>query len=117
VFLSRVRHDGVVASCTDACRTWASFTLAILPGHDDRRSEKTRRLIEKALARSPVDQPCEFDWSAFSYLRQVPQRSQVRSPDQSKSGGRLASYIRPKHLNDLATVHVRLTFEHPVPGP
>jgi CRISPR-associated protein Csb2 len=31
--------------------------------------------------------------------------------------GRLAGYVRPKHLEGLTAVHVRLTFECAVAGP
>lgn len=117
VFLSRVRHDSVISSYTGACRAWASFTPVILPGHDDRKPEKTRKLIERALAQSGVDQPCEFDWSPFSYFAKSYSAHKYVRDDRASNGRRQAGYIRPDHLIDLTTVHLQLTFEHPVPGP
>lgn len=117
VFLSRVRHDGVIASYTGASRTWASFTPAILPGHDDRRPEKTRKLIDKALAQSGIEQRCEFEWSALSYFAKSYSAHKYIRDDQVKNGKRQAGYIRPDHPLDLTTVHLQLRFEESVPGP
>jgi len=117
VFLSRVHYDGVISSYTAAVRTWASFTPVILPGHDDRKPEKTGKLIEKALAQSGVNQRCEFEWSAFSHFTQSYTAHKYVRDNHAKNGKRQAGYIRPDHLIDLTTVHLRLTFEAPVPGP
>lgn len=98
-------------------RTWASTTPVILPGHDDHKPEKTRKLIEKALAQSGIDQPCEFEWSAFSHFRKMLGAHKYVRDDQAKDGKRRINYIRPDHLLDQTAVHLRLTFTHPIPGP
>ncbi|MBI2481204.1 MAG: hypothetical protein HYV60_21960 [Planctomycetia bacterium] len=76
------RKDGVRDAYLQSSRVWASVTPVILPGHDDHKPAKTHKLIEKALAQSGIEQPCEFEWSAFSHcvqpLPQDAQGSQVR---------------------------------------
>ncbi|MBI2481205.1 MAG: hypothetical protein HYV60_21965 [Planctomycetia bacterium] len=37
--------------------------------------------------------------------------------ESAKDGKRRINYIRPDHLLDQTAVHLRLTFEHEVPGP
>jgi CRISPR-associated protein Csb2 len=66
--LIRVLHDKVAACYTTPTNTWASVTPVILPGHDDHKPNKTRKLIESALQQSGIDQPCEFEWSPFSHF-------------------------------------------------
>jgi CRISPR-associated protein Csb2 len=103
--------DGVTRRYVAAATIWHSFTPVILPGHDDHKAEKTRKLIEKALVQSGIDQPCEFEWSAFSHFAKS---YSAHKYDKSK---RLTGYVRPDHLLDLTAVHLRLKFDHPVPGP
>jgi len=43
--LVRVLHDNVASHYTPAATQWASVTPVILPGHDDHKPAKTRRLI------------------------------------------------------------------------
>jgi CRISPR-associated protein Csb2 len=117
VFLSRVRRDGVTDCYTSPCRTWASFTPAILPGHDDRKPEKTEKLIRKALAQSGIDQPCEFEWSPFSHFARSYSAHRYVRDVAARDGRRPVGYIRPGHLVDLSAIHLRVTFGHPVPGP
>lgn len=117
VFLSRVRHDGVIDRYSRPARTWASFTPVILPGHHDRKLEKAQKLIRKALAQSGIDQPCEFEWSAFSRFAQSYSAHKYVRDEEAKDGKRPVGYIRPKHLLELTAVHLRLTFQHDVPGP
>jgi CRISPR-associated protein Csb2 len=114
VFLSHVRYDGVIDCYTRSCRTWASFTPVILPGHDDRKAEKTEKLIRKALVQSGIDQPCEFEWSAFSHFAKA---YSAHRYVEEKDGRRQVGYLRPGHLLELSAVHLHLTFERPVPGP
>ncbi len=117
VFLSRVRHDGVIDCYTRSCRTWASFTPVILPGHDDRKADKTERLIRKTLAQSGIDQPCEFEWSAFSHFPKSYSAHKYVRDEHVKDGRRAVGYIRPSHLLELSAVHLRLTFASPAAGP
>ena len=119
VFLHRTYNDNVASFYTQSdsdhqgYNRWASVTPVILPGYDDRRPEKTRKLIAKALAQSDLDQPCEFDWSTFSYF---PKMLPVCKPDNQ---GRQRGYIRPSYLLNQTAVHLTLRFNAnaKIPGP
>ncbi|MCU0916243.1 MAG: type I-U CRISPR-associated protein Csb2 [Planctomycetes bacterium] len=108
-----LKGDTVSHSYTAPAHTWHSFTPVILPGHDDHKPEKTRKLIEKALAQSGVDQPCEFEWSAFS---RFPKSLSAHKYDRDR---RPTGYIRPDHLLSQTAVHLTLRFKDglKVPGP
>jgi CRISPR-associated protein Csb2 len=112
--LVRLYYDRkVVPHYTNAANAWASVTPVILPGHDDHKPNKTRKLIERALAQSGIEQPCEFEWSALS---RFPKSLSAHKYDKHK---RPSGYIRPDHLQSLTAVHLRLRFDHDVnvPGP
>lgn len=116
VRLERVRggtKDGVRDKYTQESNSWASFTPVILPGHDDHKPEKTRKLIEKALQQSGIEQPCEFEWHAFSHFRKA---LGAHKYDREK---RPIGYIRPNHLLAHTAVHLKLRFNDgvKVPGP
>jgi CRISPR-associated protein Csb2 len=119
VFLHRTHNDNVASFYTqsDSDRLgynhWASVTPVILPGYDDRKPEKTRKLIEKAFAQSDVAQPCEFDWSAFSYFPKM--LPAYRYDNQRSQRG----HIRPSYLLNQTAVHLTLRFNANVriPGP
>lgn len=108
-----VRQDDIALFYTRPANTWASVTPVILPGHDDHKPEKTRKLIEKALAQSGVEQPCEFEWSAFS---RFPKSFSAHKCDKN---GKPAGYFRPSHLLNQTAVHLTLRFKDAVqvPGP
>lgn len=114
-----VRNDKIARFYTQPACVWHSFTPIILPGHDDHKPDKTRRLIAKALAQSGVDQPCEFEWSAFSRF------AKAFSAHKYGKDGQLQGYIRPDHLQTQTAVHLTIRFhdgsekKHPVsiPGP
>jgi len=107
------RHDNIARRYTQPANVWASVTPVILPGHDDRKPDKTRKLIEKALAQSGIDQPCEFEWSAFS---RFPKSLSAHKYDRQN---RPAGYIRPDHLLTQTAVHLTVRFNEgvEVPGP
>ncbi|HUT57609.1 MAG TPA: type I-U CRISPR-associated protein Csb2, partial [Phycisphaerae bacterium] len=111
--LIRVRRDNVASFYTQPTTSWASVTPVILPGHDDHKPDKTRKLIEKALRQSCIDQPCEFEWSAFS---QFPKSLSAHKYDRNK---RPTGYLRPDHLLSQTAVHLKLRFKDnlKVPGP
>ncbi len=111
------RKDGVRDGYLRESATWASVTPVILPGHDDHKPEKTRSLIRKALQQSGVEQPCEFEWSAFSQFRKMLPAHKYRKDPNDPSKKILINYVRPDHLLDQTAVHLRLKFEHEVPGP
>jgi CRISPR-associated protein Csb2 len=111
--LVRVRGDRFARFYTEASNTWASVTPVILPGHDDHKPEKTRKLIEKALAQIGIKERCEFEWSALS---QFPKSLSSHKYDRNR---RPTSYIRPNHLLTQTAVHLKLRFSDAikVPGP
>lgn len=111
--LSRVRGDRVARRYTAASSRWASVTPVILPGHDDHKPGKTRKLIVRALEQSGVEQSCEFEWGAFS---QFAKSLSAHKYDRDK---RLTGYIRPDHLLTQTAVHLNLRFKDGsnVPGP
>lgn len=90
---------------------WQTVTPVILDGHNDKKPEKTIKLIQTALARAGIETPCEFTWQAIPFLKNC------LSAHKYDRDSRHTGYHRPAHLKDLTAVHVRLTFAHPVPGP
>jgi CRISPR-associated protein Csb2 len=102
--LVRVRGDNIARFYTQLAEVWASVTPVILPGHDDHKPEKTRKLIEKALAQSGIEQRCEFEWSAFS---QFPKSLSAHKYDRNKKP---TGYFRPSHLLSQTAVHLKLRF-------
>jgi CRISPR-associated protein Csb2 len=113
------RRDGVRDAYLRASTTWASVTPVILPGHDDRKPEKTRSLLLKALQHSGIEQPCTFEWSAFSHFRKMLTAHKYRKDPNDPTKKMLINYIRPDHLLDQTAVHVLLTFANglAIPGP
>jgi CRISPR-associated protein Csb2 len=109
--------DGVRDAYTRESRSWASFTPVILPGHDDRKPDKTRKLILKALAQSGIDQPCEFEWGSFSPFPKSYSAHKYVRDESARDGKRPVGYVRPNHLLHQSVVHLRLRFDDPVPGP
>lgn len=111
--LARLRYDAVTDRYLMPATAWASVTPVILPGHDDHKPSKTRKLIVRALQQSRIDQPCEFEWSAFSHF---PKSLSAHKYDRN---GKLTGYIRPDHLLTQTAVHLRLFFNDglKVPGP
>lgn len=107
------RRDSVTDRYVRMSSSWTSVTPVILPGHDDHRPAKTRKLIEKALAQSGITQPCEYEWSPYSAF--------VKSFTAHKYNRRkeLTGYLRPQRLKDLTAVHLTLRFAEDVqvPGP
>ncbi len=111
------QRDGVRNAYTRPSKTWASFTPVILPGHDDHKPNKTESLIRKALAQSGIEQPCKFEWSAFSHFRKSYGAHKYVRDENAPDGKRLVGYHRPDHLRDQSAVHLSLHFDNPVPGP
>jgi CRISPR-associated protein Csb2 len=113
------RTDGVRDAYLRASATWASVTPVILPGHDDRKPEKTRSLVLKALQQSGIEQPCTFEWSAFSHFRKMLPAHRYRADPDDRSKKIFINYIRPDYLRDQTAVHMLVTFADglEVPGP
>ena len=109
--LRHLRRDGFTAQYIRQSRVWATVIPSILPGHDDHKPAKTKKLLEIALRQSGVEQPCEFTWSSMPNFRHsMPAFKHDRR-------GRHLGYFRPNHLEKFTLVHARLTFTTPVPGP
>lgn len=117
--ISEKHKDGVRDAYVTASITWSSVTPVILPGHDDHKPEKTRKLIEKALAQSGIDQPCEFEWCAFSQFRKMLPAHKYRKDPSNPSRKILINYVRPDHLLEQSAVHLTMRFTNSiaVPGP
>jgi len=109
--LYRLRRDGVTQRYFGPSKLWASVTPIILPGHDDHKPDKTIKLIRRALRQSGIDQPCQFTWGA------IPNFAHCLTAHKYDRNGRSTGYHRPRHLEALTAVHVRVRFEHPVAGP
>jgi CRISPR-associated protein Csb2 len=111
------RRDGVRDAYLNPSVAWASVTPVILPGHDDHKPDKTHRLIEKALQQSGIDQPCAFEWSAFSLFRKMLPAHKYRKDSNDPSKKIHINYVRPDYLLEQSAVHLCLTFDHAIPGP
>ncbi|MEZ6066498.1 MAG: type I-U CRISPR-associated protein Csb2 [Planctomycetaceae bacterium] len=107
------RRDSVADCYTKPASTWTSVTPVILPGHDDHKPTKTRKLIEKSLVQSGVELPCEFEWSTYSRFRRS-FTAHKYDRDRKPNG-----YIRPDHLLSSTAVHLTIRFQNNVvvPGP
>ena len=110
--IMHARGDKVGPVYTHSANAWASVTPVILPGHDDHKPDKTRKLIEKALAQAGI-QGCEFEWGPTS---QFPRSLSAHKYDSNK---RPIGYIRPDHLLTQTAVHLKLRFNDglKIPGP
>jgi CRISPR-associated protein Csb2 len=111
--LVRVRTDTVARLYIQPANAWASVSPVILSGHDDHKPEKTLRLIEKALVQSGIEQPCRYEWTAFSHF---PKSLSSHKYDRHR---RPTGYIRPGHLLSQTAVHLKLRFNDGIkmPGP
>ncbi|MBX3364025.1 MAG: type I-U CRISPR-associated protein Cas5/Cas6 [Phycisphaeraceae bacterium] len=105
--------DGVTRCYTEPSDEWHSFTPVVLPGHDDHKMGKRRALIERTLAQSGVDHPCEFEWSPIS---RFPKAYSAYKYDRAK---RPVGFLRPAHLLSQTAVHLTIRFNDGllVPGP
>lgn len=109
--LRRGRPDNVTALYTTQSCIWATVAPVILPGHDDHKPAKAKKLLLAAFAQSGIEQPCEFTWGALPYF---PNCLSAYSRDRN---GRPIGCLRPKKLEGLTAVHVRMRFDKPVAGP
>ncbi len=116
--LVRVYRDKVARRYTDAAIRWASVTPVILPGHDDKKPAKTRKLIEAALAQSGIEQPCAYEWSAHSRFRNSLSAHKYHK-DGDTDVKHWQFYNVKDYLRGKTWVHLTLTFDHGLkaPGP
>jgi len=112
-YLQRVHNEHLARFYTRPANRWASVTPVILPGYDDKKPAKTRKLIEKALAQSGIEALCTYEWSAYSSF------SKSYSAHKYGKDGKPTGYLRPDHLLSQTAVHLTITFqdELEVPGP
>ena len=100
-------------------RVWHTVTPVILDGYNRKSktdkpeiiAERTIRLIQAALERAGIEMPCSFTWQSIPFLKNC------LSAHKYDHNGRHTGYHRPQHLRTLTAVHVRITFDHPIPGP
>lgn len=109
--LERMRTDSVARHYVEPSTLWSSVTPVILPGHDDHKSVKTVRLTRRALHQSGIEEACEFSWGA------IPNFPNCLTAHKYGRDGREVGYVRPKYLESLTAVHVRLAFDCPIAGP
>lgn len=109
--LDRLLGDGVTRKYLGPSKMWASVTPVILPGHDDHKQGKTIKLIKRAFLQSGIDQACEFTWSA------LPNFEHCLTAHKYDRDKRPTGYERPRHIESLTAVHIRVTFEHAFAGP
>lgn len=109
--VERQRIDGVTRQYLGPSKAWASVTPIILPGHDDHKSTKTVKLIERALFQSGIEQGCQFTWGP------LPNFKHCLTAHKYDRNGRHVGYHRPRHLEALTAVHIRITFKRAVAGP
>lgn len=140
-------RDGVRDAYTRPSCTWASTTPVILNRYIEKRKQTQpdgsivevldraaiTEQIKLVLAQSGIDQPCEFEWSAFSHFRKILSAHKYRIDPADPKRRFEIGYIRPNHLVGRTAVHVVIRFgrredpndetsrwipaTHPVPGP
>jgi CRISPR-associated protein Csb2 len=118
-----MRGDNVTRCYTAPSATWYSFTPVILDGHVKRKAESDTtdhaHWISKALERAGIEQPCDFEWSAFSKF------SKSFSAHKYDKDKRPQGFLRPSHLKSQTAVHLTIRFHDgteaktpvAVPGP
>ena len=116
--VSRREKRDILGRYTAASNRWASVTPVILPGHDDKKPTKTRKLIEAALAQSGIDRPCTYEWSSHSRFRNSLTAHKYHK--QHVTGLKRWQFEGVKdYLRGRTWVHLTLTFDHGLnpPGP
>jgi CRISPR-associated protein Csb2 len=48
---------------------WQTVTPVILPGHNDKKDDKTRELIQRSLQQAGIETPCEFTWQSRPFFK------------------------------------------------
>lgn len=105
-------------------KVWQSVTPVILDKHIDKKTHETgdgqkikcrdpgdfERLIVLALQRAGIETPCKFAWQTLPFYKNCVTAHRY---DRNKR----PNFVLPKRLDGKTAAHVRLTFEHEVPGP
>lgn len=101
--IESLEGDSVLRRYLRRARTWGSATPVVLPGHDDRRSDKAHALVLKALAQA-------------GYTTPVVEISLQQEP--VFPGAEIArSYRVPHYLRAFPRTHAIVTFSEAIPGP
>jgi CRISPR-associated protein Csb2 len=108
--LMSVYSDKVARRYTAAAKRWASVTPVILPGHNDRKTAKTRKLIEAALTQSGIEQPCTYEWSAHARFRNSLSAHKYHK-DRDTKAKRWQFQDVKEYLQGKTWVHLTLTFD------
>jgi CRISPR-associated protein Csb2 len=114
--LMRVYRDKVARRYTAPANMWASVSPVILPGHDDKKPAKTRKLIEAALSQSGIDQPCTYEWSPHSRFRNSLSAHKYHT-DRDTGMKRWQFENVKDYLRGKTWVHLTLTFNDELKGP
>lgn len=105
-------------------KVWQSVTPVILDEHIDQITREMKdgqkikyrdendfiRLIKLALQRAGVETPCRFSWQTPPFFRNC---LSAHRYDRNKH----PNFVPPKRLDGKTAVHLRLVFDHDVPGP
>lgn len=93
----------------EAATVWTSVTPVILPGYDDAKPAKRERLLMKSLTHAGID---------LGSVECIESRA-VAWPVRGGGAPALlhSAYRRPKYLQHLPAVHVRVRFRTPIAGP
>jgi CRISPR-associated protein Csb2 len=105
-------------------KVWQSVTPVILDEHIDKKTRETKdghkikyrdeedfhRLIILALQRAGIETPCKFTWQTPPFYKNCVSAHRY---DRNKR----PNFVPPKRLDGKTAVHLRLIFEHEVPGP
>ncbi|MEM7600701.1 MAG: type I-U CRISPR-associated protein Csb2, partial [Verrucomicrobiota bacterium] len=105
--LRRIAPDSVCRRYQRPSNRWVSVTPVILPGHDDRKDSKTKKLVKKALAQAGITQECEFSWSSYSRFKKSLPAHKYR-----KDGRPV--YFKPGYLQNLTAIHLEIVFSDEV---
>lgn len=122
--------DKFIARChLTSSPVWETVTPIILDEHAkkvNRKHEATGKiekvwnhdeLICKALKRAGIETPCRFTWQSIPFVRNCLTAHKYIRDEHAKDGKRRIGYYLPKRYDGKTVVHVRITFDHPVPGP
>jgi CRISPR-associated protein Csb2 len=109
--LERIEVDGVISRYSDESRSWASVTPVLLPGHNQRRQDRSNhaknlqrahRLVCKSLQQAGINVGAHVEIDTVPYWQGALHAREYNPRDK------LAHFPR---------FHVKLEFERPVCGP
>jgi CRISPR-associated protein Csb2 len=102
VLVPVARDDYALRRYTQPARVWHSVTPVVLPGRDDSKPAKTRRLLQRCLEHAGCPQPEAIAWQPEGFLAGTEY---------------VKRYEHPQKVDHPVRYHVRLTFAEPITGP